>query len=156
MGGKCLNQQEIGAVLLAGPDHPQHRHLQECPRCRATRAMYESFLRGNEELADQDREERLAAIMSQLILNGDSAGGINGDSAGGSGQAPRSRKNWLVPGTMLALAAVLAVSPQSLELWKTTSPSLLWRVTALAGGRVVTRSAPQALIFTENSPHLSR
>ena len=228
MDHECIALQDLDLVLHAGEDDQRRDHLLECPRCRASLAMYQSFLEGNPDLADKEMEARVAAGMHQYILeNGTVA--RNADDV--SDRSPVGENRFLNRTgfrSLMGLAAVLVVivaidrfvpgheshdlilrssdisEADQLELsvailtatgdirlswtsvpradsynveilgsdlsvlqtesvsaaptldlpagdiatWQSESASLLWRVTALAKGHVLARSAPRKLVYS--------
>ncbi len=101
MSDPCFSRQELDDLLQADPRDPRFQHIQQCPRCRSGLAMLRSFLDGDPELADPEREQLLATRMHQVIYEGN-ATSPNSGSGRWNLFSPLSRG-------MMALAAVLLV-----------------------------------------------
>lgn len=165
MTDRCFSIEELAEVAACDATDPRNAHLEQCPRCRARLASFQSFVDQDRELAGSRAEaasKKLARALEEEIFSGELpelAGGPTNPFRRFLGVifAPQVRPAWAV----LSIALLVIVIRQSWQVPPTEAPNIVLRgatpeATATISAQLELLAGGEGIITWSGTPEAER
>lgn len=138
----CLRDDELERIGEWSADDPRRRHAESCPRCRARRLAFASFMAAEPEPGSRPGEAR-AALLDRVRRERGVPGASTPPDGGirPAAMPPSSRRRGWGRGSLLALAAGIAIVIAGVAGLRVRAP----HPPGLERGPALSRSIPRAI-----------